>query len=62
MSVSWVLHMRCFKCVLDLNEVQIATLRISDILVVWVEFEPLMHVVKCILLGQLVCEADSKSE
>jgi len=51
LSIGRVLHMCCLERVFDINKVKIAHLGICNLLIVRVEFEPLVHVAKCSFFG-----------
>lgn len=54
--------MSLLKGILDFDEVHVALERVGDFLVVWVIFEPLVHVVESVLFSQLVSEANTEGQ
>lgn len=62
LHISWVLLVSHFERLFDLHEVKVAAVGVRDLLVIRVELEPLVHVVKGILLGKLISETDAEGQ
>ena len=62
LCIGWILLICCHESILDLDEVKVAAVSIGNLLVLWMVFEPLEHVVEGVLLDKLVREADSQGK